>query len=34
MSNPDPVVGLRVFEAMMPMKKLNIALLEAAYQTK
>jgi predicted 3-demethylubiquinone-9 3-methyltransferase (glyoxalase superfamily) len=34
MSDPDPVVGLRVFEAMMPMKKLNIALLEAAYQTK
>jgi predicted 3-demethylubiquinone-9 3-methyltransferase (glyoxalase superfamily) len=34
MSDPDPVIGLRVFEAMMPMKKLNIAVLQAAYEGK
>jgi 2-polyprenyl-6-hydroxyphenyl methylase/3-demethylubiquinone-9 3-methyltransferase len=29
-SGPDPVVAKRVFEAMMTMKKIDIARIEAA----
>jgi len=31
LSNPDPAVGARVFQAMMPMKKLDLQKLQNAY---
>jgi len=29
-TDPDPAVAKRVFEAMMPMKKIDVAAIEAA----
>jgi 2-polyprenyl-6-hydroxyphenyl methylase/3-demethylubiquinone-9 3-methyltransferase len=30
MADPDPAVSKRVFEAMMKMKKIDVAVIEAA----